>query len=208
MGNLAATTSRAASSYSETAEAVIAALGTDARSGLSEAEVRRRLERDGPNELTAEKPVSAWRKFLAQFTDVLVILLLIATAISAVLWLIERESRCPMKRSRFSPSCCSTRSWATSRSRAPNRRWPRCVRCRPRTRPCCGTGKDDSSRGGNCARRHHLIEEGDTIPADARLIQSTALQTAEAALTGESLPVSKETAPVGRRSQHSAIATT
>ena len=34
-----------------------------------------------------------------------------------------------------------------------------------------------------------LIEEGDTIPADARLIQSTALQTAEAALTGESLPV-------------------
>ncbi|MGH7504800.1 MAG: cation-translocating P-type ATPase, partial [Longimicrobiales bacterium] len=38
-----------------------------------------------------------------------------------------------------------------------------------------------------------LIEEGDTIPADARLIESTALQTAEAALTGESLPVSKDT---------------
>ena len=36
-----------------------------------------------------------------------------------------------------------------------------------------------------------LIEEGDTVPADARLIQSIALQTAEAALTGESLPVSK-----------------
>ena len=41
-----------------------------------------------------------------------------------------------------------------------------------------------------------LIEEGDTIPADARLIQSTSLQTAEAALTGESLPVSKDTDPV------------
>ena len=39
-----------------------------------------------------------------------------------------------------------------------------------------------------------LIEEGDTIPADARVIQSIALQTAEAALTGESLPVSKDTA--------------
>jgi P-type Ca2+ transporter type 2C len=38
-----------------------------------------------------------------------------------------------------------------------------------------------------------VIEEGDTIPADARLVASTALQTAEAALTGESLPVSKET---------------
>jgi Ca2+-transporting ATPase len=41
-----------------------------------------------------------------------------------------------------------------------------------------------------------LIEEGDTVPADARLIQSTALQTAEAALTGESLPVSKDTLPI------------
>ena len=41
-----------------------------------------------------------------------------------------------------------------------------------------------------------LIEEGDTIPADGRLIHSTALQTAEAALTGESLPVSKDVAPI------------
>ena len=41
-----------------------------------------------------------------------------------------------------------------------------------------------------------LVEEGDTVPADARLIQSTALQTAEAALTGESLPVSKDTAAI------------
>ena len=41
-----------------------------------------------------------------------------------------------------------------------------------------------------------LIEAGDTVPADARLIHSTALQTAEAALTGESMPVSKDTAPI------------
>ena len=41
-----------------------------------------------------------------------------------------------------------------------------------------------------------LIEEGDTAPADARLIQESALQTAEAALTGESMPVSKDTLPI------------
>jgi P-type Ca2+ transporter type 2C len=41
-----------------------------------------------------------------------------------------------------------------------------------------------------------LVEEGDTIPADARLIGSTALHTMEASLTGESLPVSKDVAPV------------
>jgi len=41
-----------------------------------------------------------------------------------------------------------------------------------------------------------LVEEGDTIAADARLIDSTSLKTAEAALTGESLPVSKDSAVI------------
>src|SRR5687768_4240827 len=41
-----------------------------------------------------------------------------------------------------------------------------------------------------------LIEEGDSIPADGRLIASAALQTAEAPLTGESVPVHKDTIPI------------
>src|SRR5690606_4111259 len=63
--------------------------------GLDDEEARKRLARYGRNELTARKPIPAWRKFLAQFQDVLVILLLIATAISFALWLIERESDLP-----------------------------------------------------------------------------------------------------------------
>ena len=81
--------------YRQPVDEVLAALGTDAQRGLSDAEARARLESHGRNELTAEKPVPAWRKFLAQFQDVLVILLLIATLISAGLWLYERESALP-----------------------------------------------------------------------------------------------------------------
>ena len=81
--------------YQEPVEAVMTALGTDARRGLSEAEARARLERDGRNELAAEKPVPAWRKFLAQFSDTLVILLLIATGISAAVWVVERDEALP-----------------------------------------------------------------------------------------------------------------
>ena len=66
-------------------------------------------------------------KFLAQFQDVLVILLLVATAISAGCGSSSATRRCPTKRSRSSPSCCSTRSWATSRSREPRRPWRRCA---------------------------------------------------------------------------------
>lgn len=54
------------------------ALGTDAESGLTKAEARVRLDRYGRNELTAEKPIPAWKKFVAQFRDVLVALLLVA----------------------------------------------------------------------------------------------------------------------------------
>ena len=54
-----------------------------------------RLGEYGKNELTASKPVPAWRRFLAQFKDVLVILLLIATAISAAIWAMERDAALP-----------------------------------------------------------------------------------------------------------------
>jgi magnesium-transporting ATPase (P-type) len=71
--------------YRHSVEAVVAALASDAERGLGQAEARARLERHGRNELTAERPVPAWRKFLGQFRDVLVILLLIATKPGATL---------------------------------------------------------------------------------------------------------------------------
>ena len=76
--------------YQQEIENVLIVLATDAQRGLSEGEARARLDRYGKNELEAEKPVPRWKKFLAQFQNVLVMLLLIATAISAGLWLYER----------------------------------------------------------------------------------------------------------------------
>ena len=183
--------------YQQPLEAVLASLGTDARHGLSETEARTRLEKFGRNELTAETPVPAWKKLLAQFKDVLVILLLMATAISAVLWLIERESALPyeaiailavvllnaimgyIQESRAESAVTALRQMAAAQAkvmRAGERR----------SLPAAEVVPGDII----------LIEEGDTIPADARVIHSTALQTAEAALTGESLPVDKTVAPV------------
>src|SRR5262249_36141077 len=80
--------------YQQSVDDVLAALQTT-RAGLTEQDAQARLKRYGPNELAAERPVPAWRKFLAQFQDVLVILLLVATAISLGLWFYERESALP-----------------------------------------------------------------------------------------------------------------
>jgi Ca2+-transporting ATPase len=180
--------------YQQDVDQVLTTLGTGARDGLTEKEARARLERYGKNELTAEKQVPSWKKFLSQFKDVLVILLLIATAISAALWLFEGDSALPyeaiaifavvmvnailgyVQESRAESAIAALRQMSAAHANV----------IRDATRQSIPA--TDIVPGDII-----LIEEGDTIPADARVIQSTALQTAEASLTGESLPVSKDT---------------
>jgi Ca2+-transporting ATPase len=184
--------------YRHDSDAVLAGLGSDRRRGLSEGEAERRLEEYGRNELAAEQPVPGWRRFLAQFQDVLVILLLIATALSAGLWFHERDTALPyeaiailavvllnatmgfIQEARAEAAVAALRAMAASDAEVT---------------------RDGHRRGVPAAELVPgdviLLEEGDTVPADARVIDSAGLQTAEAALTGESLPVSKDADPVG-----------
>jgi Ca2+-transporting ATPase len=183
--------------YQQTLEEVVAALGTDASRGLTGSEAQSRLDTHGRNELAAETPIPAWKKFLAQFRDVLVVLLLIAAAISAALWIYERDAALPyeaiaiftvvllnavmgyVQESRAESSVAALRQMAAARAhviRDGQRREITSAEIVP----------------GDIV----LIEEGATIPADARVIHSTALQVAEAALTGESVPVSKDVAAI------------
>jgi Ca2+-transporting ATPase len=85
----------AAAPQAQDVAAVLAACGTDARRGLTESEARERLAQHGRNELSAKAPVPLWRKVLAQFSDVLVLLLIAAAAISAAIWWFERGSPLP-----------------------------------------------------------------------------------------------------------------
>jgi len=178
-------------------EEVLAALATDGRVGLDSEEARARLVRHGRNELEAEKRIPAWRKFLAQFQDTLVILLLVATAISTALWLYERESALPyeaiaifavvllngilgyVQHERAEDAVAALRQLSASRATVVRDGEQRSV-------------ETTELVPGDVI----LVEEGDTVPADARLLRSVALQTSEAALTGESLPVSKDVAAI------------
>jgi Ca2+-transporting ATPase len=177
---------------------VVAALHTDAERGLSRGEARVRLDRYGRNELTAEKPIPAWRKFLAQFRDVLVVLLLIATAISAGLWLYERDSVLPYEAMAiFAVVLLNAVMGYVQQSRA-----EQAVAALRRMSAADAHVIRDGARQSVPAADLVpgdiiLVEEGDTIPADARLIESAALQAAEAALTGESVSVAKNTRPLG-----------
>ena len=183
--------------YRQSSADVVQALGTDAQRGLSERDAQLRLERDGANALTPEAPVPEWRKFVAQFTSVLVLLLIFAAAVSTVLWFVERESALPyealaimavvllnaimgyVQESRAASAVAALRRMAAAQARV----------IRDGTRR--GVPASELVRGDLI-----VIEEGDTIPADARLLQSISLHIGEAALTGESFPVLKDHVPV------------
>ncbi len=185
------------SPYRQSVDAVAAALGTDARRGLEDADARARLAQHGRNDLAVERPVPGWRRFLAQFHNLLVILLLVATAISAGLWAYERDAALPyeaiailavvllnatmgyLQESRAEAAVAALRAMSAADASV--------IRGGERRRiPASEVVPGDLI----------LIEEGDTIPADARVVESTALHAAEAALTGESLPVPKDAAPM------------
>src|SRR5919112_248589 len=183
--------------YRRTVEEVVAGLGSDAWRGLISEEARARLVRYGPNELEAEKTVPAWQRFLAQFRDTLVILLLVATAVSVGLWAYERDSALPYEGlAIFAIVLLNGILGYVQESRA-----ERAVAAlRAMSAAEASVVRDGERRSVPASELVPgdviLVEEGDTIPADARLVQSTALQASEASLTGESLPVQKDVRPI------------
>ena len=183
------------------AQAVAASLGVDPNTGLSQAEAERRLAQYGPNELASAPPVPKWKKFLAQFKDPLVYLLLAATGISLIAWFIEKANAAPGAEGGeilpfdaivivlilivnavlgyIQESKAEEAVEALSQMTAP---------------------QTNVLRDGKIARINTVdvvpgdmvvLGEGDSIPADGRLLAVASLRVAEASLTGESVPVGK-----------------
>lgn len=183
--------------YARKTAEVLADLGTDPNHGLTEAEVAARLERTGPNELPAPPPTPVWLRFVSQFRDPLTGLLLVATLISFIAWLIEREEPVPfetitilaivllngilgfVQENRAEQAVAALKAMSTPNARVLRDGHQQLV---PTARVVPGDIL--------------LIEEGDTLPADARVIESIAMRVAEATLTGESTAVSKDSAAV------------
>ena len=183
--------------YQQSAEAVIAALASDSVRGLSSEEAAARIARYGPNQLAEDPPTPAWKRLLEQFRDVLVILLVVAAAVSAIIWAYERDAALPyeslaiaavvmlnailgyVQQQRAESAVAALRQMSAAHAHV--------IR----------DGERKSVPAADVVPGDILvIEEGDTVPADARVLQSTALHVAEAALTGESLPVAKDVAPI------------
>lgn len=169
---------------------VVQLLDTHCEQGLSKAEVTRRQKQYGPNSVSAKAGIPAWKRFLLQFNQPLVYILLAAAGTTAVLqeWVDSgvifgvvlinavigfiQESKAEKAIDSLSRMILTEATVIRDgrRQRVPS------VELVP----------------GDVI----LLQSGDRVPADLRLIEVNNLQIDESALTGESLPVTKHADPL------------
>ncbi len=166
-------------------EEVARRLDVDFKQGLSGEEVRRRQDEFGLNQMTARRGTPAWIKFLRQFNQALVYILLAATIVSAALGEFVdaavifgvvfinavvgfiQESKAERA---IEALAKMVRTEATVRRQGRKQRIP-----------------SSELVPGDVV----LLQSGDSVPADLRFFEVRSLQVEEAALTGESVPVQK-----------------
>ena len=175
--------------YCEEKEQVLKELSAS-DDGLRQAEAERRLEQDGKNRLAAAKGKSLFRRFLEQLADPMILILLAAAAVSGALAVVESDSFADViiilavviinailgvyqeSKAEKAIEALQEMSAATSRVLRDGQ-----IQTIP---------SEDLVKGDII-----LLEAGDAVPADARILESASLKVEEAALTGESVPVTK-----------------
>jgi Ca2+-transporting ATPase len=169
---------------------VAARLETSPDAGLSSEEAAQRLAAHGPNELEAADVIAPWQILLAQFKNVLILILLVAVGFSAVLGHVT-EAVVISVIVVFAAVLGFVQEYRAERAiealrqmAAPNATVVR-------------DGKEDDVPARELVPGDVvLLRAGDRASADARLSDIVALQVEESALTGESLPVEKQTTPL------------
>ncbi len=171
-------------------EAVLAELGSSMQ-GLSEAEAAARLERDGPNKLKEAPKESLFRKFLGELKDPMTIVLMIAAVVSAVTALYAGESLTDaliILAVVLINACLGV--YQESKAEAAIEALQQIAAA---TAKVVRGGHQKTVRADEVVRGDLLVlEAGDAVPADARIVECASMKTQEAALTGESTDVDKQ----------------
>jgi calcium-translocating P-type ATPase len=176
--------------YAMTVEEVLGGLKTDARTGLDAGEAANRLRQYGPNRLPEGKTRGPIMRFLSQFNNILVYVLLAAgfTKLMLNLWIdaaiilavvIINALLGFIQEGRAEKALASIRNMLSAEARTVRGGETRMI------------AAEDLVPGDVV-----LLESGDKVAADLRLVEIKNLRTEEAALTGESVPADKITDPV------------
>ena len=174
------------------AEEVLRAEGADPRHGLSSAEAASRAGRFGPNTLAAGRAEPRWRAFIRQYSDPMQIVLLVVGLLS-LFPLRQLGTGLLLILLTLANAVLGLQQEGGAESAVAVLQRRLIVTARVRR-----DGQEAEIPAAQLVPGDVVsIEAGDVVPADGRLLRVATLEVAESELTGESMPVSKGTAPVG-----------
>ncbi len=176
--------------YLESVESVLAEAGSEA-GGLSSAEAAARLETNGPNKLIEAKKRSSIARFFDQMKDPMIIILLAAAALSLITSLYQHESPSDVFIILFVVVLNSVLGVVQE-----NKAEEAIAALKQMTAAKSKVLRDGQimsiESSGLVVGDVVILEAGDSIPADGRIIEEASMKVEEAALTGESVPVTKQ----------------
>ena len=195
-------------SFCRDVDSVIAELETDKTKGLSAAEAEKRLVRFGQNSLGEEKKVPLWKKFLSQFADAMVIILIVAAGLSAFMAYREGEPEGWIDVGVILAIIILNAVLGVYQEGKADQALAALKKMSSPKAKVIRDGEVTVVDSANIVPGDILsIDAGDSIPADVRLITSSSLKAEESSLTGESVPVDKnadsvlpQECPIGDRS--------
>ena len=177
--------------YLASAEDVLAAQSSNAETGLSAAEAASRLASVGPNKLDEEEKTPMWKRFFEQMADPMVIMLLVAAAISVITGFIQGEPEWADAAIILSVVILNSVLGVVQEAKSEQAL---------EALQEMSAAQSKVMRDGKLVHMPSselvpgdivLLEAGDSVPADCRVLESASMKIEEAALTGESVPVEK-----------------
>lgn len=176
---------------------VLAAWGGRPELGLDADEAARRLRAHGPNEVRSAPPVPLWRRVVAQFRDPLVSLLLAAIVVSGAAWVVEGAQGVPVDALVIAAILVANAAIGVAQEQKAADAVAALTRLTTATATVVRDGRRLTVPSPELVPGDLLLlAAGDAVGADARLLSATGLKVHEAALTGESVAVVKDPAPL------------
>ncbi len=171
-------------------DAVLSAIASEKSAGLSEHEAALRLEKNGKNKLVEGKKKTLFQRLLAQIADPMVLVLIGAAVVSFITCLIEKEAPTDVAII-LSVVVLNTVLGVLQESKA-EKAIDALKEMAAATSKVIRDGKHMVVKSEDLVVGDIvLLEAGDAVPADGRILESASLKIEEAALTGESVPSDK-----------------
>ena len=167
--------------------------GSDAAHGLSAAEAASRLQKFGPNAFAQAKKAPGWLQFVRQYKDTMQIVLLVAGVISGVV-VQQWGSALMLVLLTVVNALLGMRQEGKAEASIAALQKMMIIQSKVRRDGQLSVIPAEQLVPGDVV----VLEAGDRVPADGRIIKAATLEIAEAALTGESLPVSKSTDAIAK----------